>query len=380
MQRRRFLTTAGMLAAYTLSGRHVAAAEPQAAGPAGLLLGEGPQGHGDELTNGGAIVRWNAARQAWFMWYYGRDRSFPAGYAPALGTGSVLLATSPNGFAWERHAGPLPGGAIMVPGSAPDAFDSAHIGTSDVLLHEGLWYLFYFGGDHSTVEDPPRGYEAPGYLMRPGLAVSRDGLNWERRPGAGSGGALLDPGSDEVYAAFPSALHDGQQFILQYSTLRKDVFYWRTRHAVSEDGVKWEPLGELKWEQEPAGFETGGSNTRCVIANPRGDEPRWLMFYTALDARFPLYTRTIGVAGSDDGLRWRRLLDEPIFSIGSRDSWDGGGVSFPQVVARDGQLWMYYYGFADRGNTVGPQRGIGLAVSPDGDLRGFRRYRPTLLL
>ena len=346
----------------------------------GFILGKGPPGWCDEAKNGGAVVRWHPDDGQWWMWYYARDNNFPADVAPAFGTGRIALAKSPDGVTWTRFQGPLSGGAIMEWSDDPYAFDSTHVASCDVIRHKDEWLLFYFGGDSTIPRElggvpVPESYQAKGYRCRPGIARSKDGLNWERIKGAATGGASVDIG-DNIYGAFSNGFHDGDRFLMYYSTLPPDVFHWQTRVAESADLVNWTDLGLIKWTQEPAVWELGGSNTRQIIENPDPSGPRWVMFYTALDARLPRYPRLIAAAGSDDGITWTRLFDEPILHMGPIRGFDSGGVSFPQVVPHpDGALYMYYYGFANPINKVEPLRGIGLAISEDGDLQNFRRVR-----
>ncbi len=133
----------------------------------GLILGKGPEGWCDEARNGGATVRWNDDDQCWWMWYYARDNNYPEGVAPAFGTGRIALAKSEDGIIQERHKGHLAGGAIMDWSDDPEAFDSTHIGSGDILRHKDEWLLWYFGFAHvlNTIE-PTRGI---------GLAISETG-------------------------------------------------------------------------------------------------------------------------------------------------------------------------------------------------------------
>ncbi|MEM1261398.1 MAG: hypothetical protein AAGH76_03300 [Pseudomonadota bacterium] len=348
----------------------------------GFILGKGPAGWCDEAKNGGAVVRWNAAASEWWMWYYGRDNNFPADVAPAFGTGRIAVATSPDGVTWTRFKGPLTGGAVMDWNDDAEAFDSTHIASGDILRHNDEWLLWYFGGD-STIPTElgghavPESYQKKGYRCRPGVARSRDGVRWNRIKGAATGGAAVDIG-DNVYGAFPSGIHDGERFLLYYTTLSPDIFYWETKVAESTDLVNWNVLGNLQWAQEPAIWELGGSNTRHILPNPDKKGRRWLMVYTALDSRLPRFPRLIAAATSDDGLMWHRLHDEPILHMGPLSGFDSGGVSYPQLVPHDdGSLYLYYYGFANPMNKIEPTRGIGLAVSENGDLTKFRRIRHT---
>ena len=346
----------------------------------GLILGKGPPGWCDEAKNGGAAVRWNEADQAWWMWYYARDNQFPKGVAPAFGTGRIALAKSEDGIVWERYKGHLTGGAIMEWSDDPDAFDSTHIASSDVLRHNGEWLLWYFGGD-STIPTELGGHPVPetyrfkGYRCRPGVARSRDGIHWTRIAGAATGGAAVDIG-DNIYGAFPCGIHDGDRFLMYYTTLSPRIPYWNTEVAESTDLVNWRPRGSIRWANDPARWELGGSVTRHVLPNPKPTGRRWLMIYTALDARVQGSPRMIGVATSENGFLWRRTYDEPILHMGALNRFDSGGVAMPQLVRHDdGRLFLYYYGFANAVNTQEPTRGIGLAISENGNLEAFRRVR-----
>ncbi|WP_446831677.1 hypothetical protein [Candidatus Foliamicus sp.] len=352
----------------------VATAQP------GLILGKGPQGWCDEAKNGGATVRWNDEDQSWWMWYYARDNNYPEGVAPAFGTGRIALAKSADGIAWQRYKGPLTGGAIMDWSSNPEDFDSTHLGSGDVLRHNDEWLLWYFGGDSTTPRElgghaVPESYQFKGYRCRPGVARSSDGISWTRIRGAATGGAAVDIG-DNIYGAFPNGIHDGNRFLMYYTTLSPRIFYWETKVAESTDLVNWRVLGNIQWSSDPARWELGGSNTRHILPNPDSSGRRWLMVYTALDARLPGFPRVIGAAESDDGLLWHRKYNDPILHMGPLHNFDSGGVAYPQLIPHDdGRLFMYYYGFANTLNTNEPTRGIGLAISESGRLTDFRRVR-----
>ena len=163
---------------------------------------------------------------------------------------------------------------------------------------------------------------------------------------------------------------------MYYTTLSPRIVYWETKVAESTDLVNWRVLGNIQWSADPARWELGGSNTRHILPNPDPAGRRWLMLYTALDARLPRYPRVIGAAESDDGLLWHRKFDDPVLHMGPINNFDSGGVAYPQLVPHDdGRLFMYYYGFAHVLNTIEPTRGIGLAISETGKLTDFRRVR-----
>ena len=155
----------------------------------GLIFAPGPPGAWDEArVSGPRVLRGPDGR--WRMWYYGRDRAF----APdiPLPSGRIGLAESDDGIHWRRVRGPMTGGAVLDPHPDPNRFDAAHVGVSDIH-HEagGRLRMWYFGGDHEQLRLGP--FEVRGMRLRPGCAVSGDGLHWQRVDGPFRG-AVLDAG------------------------------------------------------------------------------------------------------------------------------------------------------------------------------------------
>lgn len=332
----------------------------------GLIFGKGPSGRCDDYRVGGAIVDHDAIGRTWRMWYYCRETGFDG--PPTLGTGRIAHARSDDGIAWHRIDGPLTRGAVFEPSSDPGDFDSLHVGLTDVTRGAGEWLMWYFGGDHDPRETAAMGVVA-GLGMRPGLARSPDGIRWNRVRGHHPSGALFGYPADRIYAAWPNIFDDGTRMILQYTAPTTDMSRFDTRVATSTDGIGWTELDPLGWADGERDYDEGGLVTRQVLANPLPDGRRFLMIYTATDA---IHRRSIAAAESDDGLRWHRLYDEPIFRIGEPDSWDECGVAANRLVVANGQLYLYYYGFQSLGADSG-ERGIGLATAPIGDLRHLHR-------
>ena len=378
--RRRNVTLGLGAAALSSLGGHSPAARAQNPAEPGLILQAGPAGRCDDSKIGGPVVVWNEAAGQWWMYYYCRSSDFPEDVAPGFGTGSIALAVSDDGIGWTRYDGPLKGGAVMVPSDDPDAFDSTHIGVGQVVRHNGEWLMAYFGGDNTVPTeiagtDVVEGYQFRGYRCRPGFARSSDGINWTRIEGAAHGGASVE-GADTIYSAFPTFVVDGDRFILYYTALTPKMFFWETRIASSTDLVHWEELGNLNWPDGEKMWQISGMVTRNVQHNFLDEDGRFLMIHTSLDGRFPRMLRVNGASVSDDGLNWRHLYENPIFYPAPINCWDSGGVAYPNLVRSGKELRLYYYGYAHPRNAFSPQRGIGLAVSPSGDLGALRRVRP----
>ena len=341
-------------------------------GRTGLVLGPGPSGRCDDYRVGGAVVDCDPIGGLWRMWYYCRDRAFDPAAPSTLGSGRIALATSPDGISWTRIDGACEHGAVFAPSADPAAFDSLHVGLTDVSRGAGEWLMWYFGGDRT-----PRRTEAAdfgtvvGLGLRPGLARSSDGVTWQRVVGDGPGGALLDFAPNELYAAWPNAFFDGRRYLLHTTAPTLDMHTYATMIAESEDGRRWRKIGPLIWADGPRPYDVTGIITRQVLANSIAGGKRWLMVYTGTDAA---HRRAISAAESDDGISWTHVGDGPIFGVGAPGAWDDFGVAATRLVVYGSRLYLYYYGFQSLTAPDG-MRGIGLAISETGGLGDFKRVR-----
>ena len=358
-----------------------AAAMPTTTPPRGpgLILGPGPAGHWDsERVSCPRVLQ--LPDGTWRMWYYGRDPGFDRRIT--LPTGRVGVADSRDGIHWERVKGPLTMGAVLEPHADEQRFDAGHVGVSDIAYRDGLYWLWYFGGDRT-----PRkffGMEITGVPMRPGLAISRDGLHFVRVEGPVQG-ALLDVGGpgdpDPLIVGWPQVIPwDDGSFRMYYHTLDarpRYVVCW----AESTDGLRFTKRGVVM-EPGPQGrFDDQGVATRHIVRLGK----RWVMYYEGCKniGRPMEVDRQIGVAVSDDGLRWERVDGpEPNGAVLAQSPPDGGSWDFrlgcPWLVPlADGGLRLYYIGSNERAGAGADELSsvhqIGLAVS-DGDITRFRRY------
>ncbi len=223
----------------------------------------------------------------------------------------------------------------VLPRGAPGDLDSVDALNPSVVFSEGLYFNFYSGWD--------------GRRWRTGLALSRDGVHWQKR------GAVLAPDPStwegDYIAANGSALLVDGMFYYWYQAGRPP----RIGLAVSPDGLRWQkhphpvlPLGPRgAWDER-------------AVADPYvlrlGDH--FYMFYLGEDrAR----RQRLGVARSRDGIRWQKLRTNPVLELGEPGSFDEVGLGEPAVWASHGWYWMLYTGRDRR-----EQRRIGLARSRDG--------------
>lgn len=343
----------------------------------GMILGPGPAGAwDDERVSGPRVLR--APGGGWRMWYYGRDRTFDREIG--LPTGRIGLARSDDGVHWTRVRGPLTRGAVFEAHPDPARFDSAHVGIGDVTCSNGLYWLWYFGGDHTRLRVGR--FEVKGLQLRPGCAVSGDGIHWLRLEGPFRG-AMLDLGApgelDAATIGWPQAIrcHDGVRR-LYYHSLDPIRMAFVVGLAESADGLVWTKRGEVLGPGEPGGFDESGVGTRHIIRQ----DGRYLMFYQgiAADGR-----RALGLAESEDAVHWRRRPGrEPggaVFSPAPSGSgrWDAFAVGTPCVVPMDDGSFRLYYvgtdetpsGFTDE---LAMQHRIGLAISDGPDYLRWERF------
>lgn len=347
-------------------------------GGPGLIFGPGPEGWWDsERVSCPKVMRDEDG--TWRMWYYGRDVTFDRSIG--LPTGRSGLATSKDGITWERVRGPGVMGSVMDPHPDPQRFDSAHVGVNQVYKENGLYWMWYFGGDQSVTN--VRGFEVKAFPLRIGAAISRDGVKWTRIQGPYNG-ALLNsggPGDFDVFmAAWPQVMRwDDGSWRLYYHTVDGDngfVVAW----AESEDGLNWEKRGPIFGKGPTGRFDDYGVSTRHIIKI----KGQWAMFYEGCQdvGTNPEVDRQIGLALSDDGIRWERVDGAEKNGSVLMQSPKGSGLwdhrmGCPWIIPMDdGSLRMYYIGSNERegaDSELGSVHQIGMAVS-DGDLTKWSRW------
>ena len=342
----------------------------------GLLFSPGPTGSWDsERISSPRVLRLRDG--SWRMFYYGRDPSFDR--AINLPTGRCGMATSTDGLNWTRAKGPLTMGAIFEPHPSPERFDSGHVGVSDVHFDDGLYWMWYFGGDQSEITMGPE--RRKGIPIRSGCAISGDGLQWQRVEGPYRG-AVLDvgpPGSfDAILCGWPTVLREeAGGWKMYYHTVSMPGGF-AVALATSRDRLVWEKAGIVVSAGGAGRFDEAGAATRHVIKR-RGE---YFMFYEGVNTGG---YRSIGLAMSKDGIAWKHV-DGPeengsVLSHAPKGSgrWDAYALGCPCVVPMpDGSLRMYYIGSNETasGHTdeLSLKHQIGLAVSPDGNPTRWRRW------
>jgi len=216
-----------------------------------------------------------------------------------------------------------------------------------VVRHEGLYYNLYSGFD--------------GARWHTGLATSPDGITWTKH------GRVLSPEEGTWEGAYIAA--NGT-----VEVVNGEFYYWyqagtppRIGLARSPDARLWRKLPQPVLELGPRGaWDERG------VADP---------YVIRIGGKFYLYflgqdragRQRLGVAESDDGIRWWKLRSNPVLELGPRGAFDENGLGEPAVWVAAGRYWMLYTG-RDREEI----RRIGIAVSEDGV--SWRRLGPETVL
>lgn len=145
----------------------------------------------------------------WRCYYYGRPTDKWNADLPAfLPTGISGVAESDDGLNWTRVRGPLEEGAVLRPSDDSAAFDYVHVGFTDIIPQtDGSYVALYLGGSADELSLGMGPGSIKGFRMRPGIALSKDGIAWERLLTANPMLDVGDAGSwDSVFCSWPRAL------------------------------------------------------------------------------------------------------------------------------------------------------------------------------
>ena len=268
---------------------------------------------------------------------------------------------------------PPPGPGLIFGSGPARSWDSERVSCPRALREaDGQWKMWYYGRDASF----DRRITLP--TGRVGLAISSDGVRWQRVTGGQTRGAVFDPDPDP--ARFDSShvgigdIHregdvywmwyfGGDQSLQRIGPMKIKGFPMASGCAVSRDGVNWLRLnGPHRGAMLTAGGR--GDFDEIMAAWPqviRWDDGSWRMYYHGLNNR---QQYTVGWAESTDGLHWEKR--SPVLGPGPAGRFDDKGVATRHIVRHHGRWVMFYEGCKDIGEGPEVERQIGVAVSNDG--------------
>ncbi|XWS69681.1 hypothetical protein CRYUN_Cryun04dG0199700 [Craigia yunnanensis] len=226
-----------------------------------------------------------------------------------------------------------------------DSWDCKEIGSPVVKRflsdEEERWYMWYRG-----VSSGIPGSDSIG------LAVSNNGVHWERGKGAVKSsadvGLVMNCGND-WWAFDTESIRPGEVVIMSSAKVRaSSAVYWLYYTGYSSEKV--DILADS------SGFKVQNPERFCVDDTD------------SQSSRIGKIFRSLpGLAISQDGRHWARIEGEhhsgALFDVGPDGDWDSLFVASPQVVFHgNGDLRMYYHSFdVENGEFC-----IGIARSRDG--------------
>ena len=271
---------------------------------------------------------------------------YPFGYSLSLERPLTALTSIP----WVPTFEPYAGNPVFEIGSE-ESWDSKDAMLPSVVRDGAGLTMLYAGA--SKVD-----YEV-------GVAVSQDGLSWERlSPDAPALSASGIKGSWNRYSANSPMvlLHDGQLEVW-YAGREQETSGIAIGRAITEDGVVFledssNPL--LAFSEEHSTWE-GASLGHPSVVRRDGYVEMW--YSTGL--------HYIGYAlSADNGASWQKYCGGPVLG-GSRNTWENGQVKSAEVVF-NGEYYEMTYSGGGAGSVQ-----VGWAASSDG-IRWVKHTTPVL--
>lgn len=217
--------------------------------------------------------------------------------------------------------------ALGVPGSFDD---NGVVPTSVVRALDGRWLMYYVGFELCTQVR---------YRLMTGLAVSDDGLRWERHQST----AILDrsPG-EELFRCGPFVAIESGRYRMWYIAGNtwtrvgdKELPIYELRHLESTDGITWGSRGTRSLQIE--GPDEHGFGRPWVRATADGYE----MFFSVRRRSVGAYR--LGYARSRDGIAWARADGELGLDV-SPGSFDSDMICYAVPLVIDDREYCFYNG------------------------------------
>lgn len=292
---------------------------------AGNPILRGTPGEWDEAGVGRAVVQ-HMEGQDWRMWYDG----FCKGGALKVG-----YATSKDGIHWTKYEG----NPVF---EASEEWEGNTTSATSVVYANGLFYLYYWAPGHLK---PPK-------MKRIGLAVSKDGIHWEKKgivldadpqilnEGTASGGTGLDA-AKVVYMR-----QEGRWYMI--FTAFGACGNWNGL-AQSPDGIHWTKVkGPVIQVRGPHNSLSDGMERWGTLRCPIQIGSIWAGFATGIGGGWaPAAALTLD--------EWVALGAS---SMPSKQDYESGMIGVPySIEVADGYYYIYY-------KVGGTAASIGLIRAP----------------
>jgi hypothetical protein len=253
------------------------------------------------------------------------------------------------------------GNPILSPG-APGEWDELFLWNPQPVFHEGVFYLFFTGGNVSG-------------RMAVGLATSEDGLHFSKY----HDNPVLSPGEDG-----PGSYTIGPGILLKADSLWWMFYNAQDLAAFAPGSVAGRATATFlygPWIKDESPVISSGSkgewDAGFIIPSSvlMMNDGTFMMFYSAGNDIVLFDEFYIGMATSPDGLIWTKYNDplttkhpfaesDPVLTSGQEGEWDAGFVWMANVTYTTEGFRMYYSASAVPARNG--LKAIGYAESRDG--------------
>ena len=160
----------------------------------------------------------------------------------------------------------------------------------------------------------------------------------------------------------PSVIKDGKGYVMYYGASKGDFSDTNNVNifrVTSIDGIEWNrnSVPVLK-PGKKGNWDSVKVETPHVIKLTDG---KYFMFYAGNNVPDTEGGFQMGVAISDDGVKWEKYSKNPILKLGSKGDFDELSIFEPSVLFKDNEYYMWYAGMSNK-----LQVSFGLAKSKDG--------------
>ena len=246
----------------------------------------------------------------------------------------------------------------------------------DTLQTSTGWWKYennpVLGGDLGTCFDVALLKENESYRLwfswRPkksvALVESADGINWSKPR------IVLSPNPDSGWEDDinrPAVIRQDRQYHMWYTGQARGRSW--IGYATSPDGITWERASDQPVLSSEASWEDVAVMCPHVLWDDEAAVFR--MWYSAGQQYEP---NAIGYATSPDGLHWKKLPANPIFTARAEHPWEQHKVTACQIIPGPDFHLMFYIGFRDEHHAQ-----IGMARSRDG-ISDWQRHQANPII
>jgi len=239
------------------------------------------------------------------MWYLGLTNG---------AVSYVFYAESNDGIHWVSKQSP-----VLYPGQ-PGSWDALAVQPGSIIYENGLYKMYYIGFADQYAQ------------WNIGLAISADGVHWEKHPEP-----LLYGSSDwEFQISVTTVIHHNETYYLYYTG--RNLPEYKIGLATSTDGITFTKYSGNPILTNTKNWEGLGVYYPSVIF----ENNQFKMVYAnSLSSGF-------GFAYSPDGKNWTKKSTNPFYTNDdTANNWGAKKIAYPGYIKLSNEYRIYYSGISN---------------------------------